>query len=108
MIFYDLDTRLLKTIEYCKNNKMGYNMIQYYLVDGLTRYIDYYKDKTKLVDCIKHYNIDDQCKLRYNEINQILIKHNITQINETIRLLLIQAIYLEQKYNIKKIENQNV
>ena len=103
MISYDLDTRLLKTIEYCKINKMNNNALQYYLFDSLNRYIDYYKDNTKLIDCIKCFNQNESYKSRFN---QIINTFNLKSIDENVRLLLIKSIYIDD-IQMKLFEKKN-
>ena len=102
-IVYDLDTRLKKTLEYCKNHRLNNVKVQNYLADGLYRYILPFNDNTKLIDCVKYFHLNEDCIVRYNELVDI---HKLDKISENVRLLLIHAIYIEKRYRKNDIEKR--
>lgn len=91
---YDLDTRLLKTLQFCSTKRVTGAKLQNYLVDALNRFIDPFNDKTPFLDCIKRYHQTSQCVTR---LNQLVETHQLQRINDTVRLLLIKAVYLEHR-----------
>ena len=91
-VVYDLDTRLVKTIEFCTIKRITGAKLQNYLVDALNRFIIPFNDVTPLVECIKQYHQINHCVSRFN---QLVETHQLGKINDTVRLLLIKAVYLE-------------
>lgn len=92
---FTLDERIGLTLDYCKKKNFDDYKIQSYLSDTFYRYIHQFNDDTKLLDCIKKFYSNTEYQKRFDD----LIKtYNISKLSENNRLLLIQSIFLERKY----------
>ena len=101
-----LDGRLKATVDYI-SKKRFFNRITKcrYIFDGLYRFILQFNDDEQLAKCIGKFSLDPNCEKRYNEI---VDRYSLGFIDENCRLRLIQAVYLETKYQIssKKLKNK--